>query len=198
MYLCNCGSPRSEISSYGNPMSNISNPTSLMKIGFSNEGLCQISHDDLSIDWFSRVNFHDVPRVTVLTLSSENDTKKNYSPSSFCNFIWKFNLMLRAKVMIIFPRSPIWNVIQGSAKTLTSSDYIFKNIARQTLKFRPEIKRDFVSNGFFLASEMSQKKSYRENSTMTYLEQRNPRIQSFDTKCYETNSQKYRRYRSTP
>ena len=51
---------------------------------------------------------------------------------------------------------------------------------------------------FFLASETLQKKSYSENSTMTYLEQRNPRIQSSDTKCYETNSQKDRKDRSTP
>ena len=32
--------------------------------------------------------------------------------------------------------------------------------------------------GFFATSETSQKKSYSENSTMTCLEQRNPRIQA--------------------
>ena len=32
---------------------------------------------------------------------------------------------------------------------------------------------------------------------MTCLEQRNPRIQSSNTKCYETNSQKDRKDRST-
>ena len=52
--------------------------------------------------------------------------------------------------------------------------------------------------GFLLASETSQKKSDSENATMTCLEQRNPRIQSSDTKCYETSSQKDRKYRSTP
>ena len=51
---------------------------------------------------------------------------------------------------------------------------------------------------FFVTSETSQKKSYSENSTMTCLEQRNPRIQSSDTKCYETSSQKDRKERSTP
>ena len=35
------------------------------------------------------------------------------------------------------------------------------------------------------ASEPSWKKIYSEISTMTCLEQRNPRIQSFDTKCCE-------------
>ena len=33
---------------------------------------------------------------------------------------------------------------------------------------------------------------------MTCLEQRNPRIQSSDTKCYETSSQKDRKDRSMP
>ena len=49
-----------------------------------------------------------------------------------------------------------------------------------------------------LASETSQKTSYSENSMMTYLEQRNPRIQSSDTKCYETSSQKDRKDGSMP
>ena len=51
---------------------------------------------------------------------------------------------------------------------------------------------------FFLASETSQKKNYSEHSTMTCLEQRNPRIQSSDTKCYGTSSRKDRKDRSTP
>ena len=33
---------------------------------------------------------------------------------------------------------------------------------------------------------------------MTCLEQRNPRIESSDTKCYETNSKNRRKERSTP
>ena len=64
------------------------------------------------------------------------------------------------------------------------------------MKFGPELQRDVFSNGFFfLASETSQKKIYSENSTITYLEQQNPRIYSSDTKCYETNSQKDRKDR---
>ena len=38
------------------------------------------------------------------------------------------------------------------------------------------------------SSEMSYKKCYSANSTMICLEQWNPRIQSFDTKCYATSS----------
>ncbi len=83
----------------------------------------------------------------VSTLGSENGTQKNNSMSSFCN-LRKFNLMLRAKVMTIFPRSPIWNVIQEFEKTLTSSYHISPNIVRQTLKFGPEVQNDFSSNAF--------------------------------------------------
>ena len=124
---------------------------------------------------------------------------RNYSLSSFCTFLRNFNLIPREKVMTIFPRSPVWNVIQESAKRPIYSDHIFAIIVRKDLKFGPEIQRDFFSNGFFfLPSETSQKKSYSENATMTCLEQRNPRIQSSDTKCYETSSRKDRKYRSTP
>ena len=72
--------------------------------------------------------------------------------------------------MMNFPRSPIWNVIQESVKKLTSSDHISANIARKALKFGPKVQCNFVSNGFF-SFETSQKKSYNENATMTYLEQ---------------------------
>ena len=141
-----------------------------------------------------------MPRVTISTFGSEKYIQTNYSPSSLCTFLRNFNPILREKVMTIFPRSPVWNVIQESAKRPTSADHISANIVRKALKFGPGIQRDFFSNVcvFFLASEMSQKKCYSKNSTMTYLEQRNPRIQSSDTKCYETSSRKDRKDRSTP
>jgi len=75
---------------------------------------------------------------------------RNYSPSSLYTFLQNFNLMLREKAMMIFPKSPVWNVIQESAKIPTSSDNISANIARKDLKFGSEIQRDFISNGFFL------------------------------------------------
>ena len=75
---------------------------------------------------------------------------RNYSPSSFCTFLWNFNLIPREKVMMIFPRSPVLNVIQESGKRPTSLDHISSNIVRKALKFRPQVQRDFFSNGFFL------------------------------------------------
>ena len=101
--------------------------------------------------------------------------------------------------MMIFPKSPILNLIQESAKRPTFSDHISANIAQKALKFGPKLQRNFLSNGFFFAtSETSQKKIYSENATMTCLEQQNPTIQSSDTKCYETSSRKDRKDKSTP
>ena len=50
----------------------------------------------------------------------------------------------------------------------------------------------------FSSSESLYKKIYSKNSKMTCLEQRNPRIQSFDTKCYETSSKNRIKEISTP
>jgi len=73
--------------------------------------------------------------------------------SSFFTFLRNFNLMLREKVMTILPSSPVWNVIQEFAKRPTSSDHISANILQKSLKFRPEVQCDFVTNGvFFFAS----------------------------------------------
>jgi len=47
-------------------------------------------------------------------------------------------MILREKVMMIFPRSPILDVIQEPAKTLTFLDHISVNIVRQDMKFKPE------------------------------------------------------------
>ena len=76
LYLYNCGSRISEISSYKSLLSPLSNPTSLIKIGFSKEELCQISHGDLIIKIFNRENLYDMPRVTISTLGSETDTQQ--------------------------------------------------------------------------------------------------------------------------
>ena len=142
---------------------------------------------------------YDVPRVTVSAFDSEKYINENYSPSSFCNFLRNFNPMLRKKVMTIFPRSPVLSVIQESAKRRTSSDHISENIPQNALKFGPKVQNNFGSNGFcFYLLKHRIKKSYSEHSTMTCLEQRNPRIQSFNTKCYETSSRKDRKDRSTP
>jgi len=76
--------------------------------------------------------------------------KRNYSPSSFCTFLWNFNPIPTENVMMIFPRSPVWNVIQESAKRPTSSNHNSTKIAWKALKFGPTVQRDVFSNGFFL------------------------------------------------
>ena len=106
--------------------------------------------------------------------------------------------MLREKVMTIFPRSPVLNVIQESAKIPTSSDHISENIMKNALKFGTKVQHNFFSNGFFFQLLKCRRKNYSEHATMACLEHPNPRIQSSDTKCYETSSQKDRKERSTP
>jgi len=56
----------------------------------------------------------------------------------------------------------------------------------------------FVSLLKHRSKRKKEKKNYSENSMMTCLEQQNPRIQSSDTKCHKTSSQKDRKDRSTP
>lgn len=132
------------------PLCPLSNATSLIQIGFSKKTLCTISRSDLIIDYFSRANLYEVPRVTVSTSDSKKYINRNYSPSSFCIFLRNFNPMLRKKVMTLFPRSPVLSVIQESAKRPTSADYISENIMLKALKFGPKVQRQFFSNGFFL------------------------------------------------
>ena len=71
MYLYNFGSSNSEIATCSSLLRPLSNATSLNQIGFSKEELCEISHGDLLLDWFSRAKLYDVPRVTVSTFGSE-------------------------------------------------------------------------------------------------------------------------------
>ena len=123
---------------------------------------------------------------------------RNYSPSSFYTFLRNFNPMLRAKVMTIFPRSPVWNVIQESTKKTNFLRSYLCQYSAKSFEIRTRGSVQFCLKWVFFASETSQKKSYSENATLTYLEQRNPRIQSSDTKCYETSSRIDRKYRSTP
>jgi len=56
---------------YSIPLFPPSNATSVIPIGFSKEELCQISHSDLIIDYFSRANLYDVPRLPVSTFRSK-------------------------------------------------------------------------------------------------------------------------------
>ena len=72
---------------YSIPLCPLSNATSLTPIGFSNEELCQISHSDLIIDLFRRVNLYEVPRVSIWTSGSKQYLEETtvYPPSvPFC------------------------------------------------------------------------------------------------------------------
>ena len=83
-------------------------------------------------------------------------------------------------------------------KTKFLKSYLRKHHAKSFEIWTQGSARFLLKWVFFFTFEMSQKKSYSENAMMTYLEQRNPRIQSSDTKCYETSSRKDRKDRSTP
>jgi len=85
-----------------------------------------------------------VPQVNVSTFKSKNDAKKTKVRTLSVNF----NLILREKVMMIFPRLPIWDVIREPAKTITSFHHISKNIVIQDVKFEPAVHQYFGSNGF--------------------------------------------------
>ena len=149
---------------------------------------------------FTRSLVQDVIRESAKTITSSDDISENivrqdlkFRPKVqtdlFSNGIFCWLLKLRREnVLVKIPRLPVLDEILELAKTLTSSDHISEKIARQDLKFRPRFRDILSQMGFFLVSEMSQKKIYRENATMTCLEQRNPRIQSSDTKCQETSS----------
>jgi len=52
--------------------------------------------------------------------------------------------------MMIFPKSPVLNVIQESAKRPTFSIHISANIMGKALKFGSKVQHNFFSNAFFL------------------------------------------------
>lgn len=56
-----------EIAFDGIPLSLLSNSTSQTKIGLFKVNLCEISNDDLIMDWFSRGNLYIIPCVIVST-----------------------------------------------------------------------------------------------------------------------------------
>ncbi len=50
--------------------------------------------------------------------------------------------------MMIFPRSPIWDVIRGLTETLNVLDCISETIANKNLKFGLELHRISAQMGF--------------------------------------------------
>ena len=75
-YLCDCGSSISKIQHWSSPLNSLLNSIGLTWFGFSKTKLCPISHNYLIMDWFSRANLYDLPRVTVLSFVSEIDSEE--------------------------------------------------------------------------------------------------------------------------
>ena len=199
MYLCNFRSPGSEIASCGIPLSLLSNLVSLIKIGPSKEDLCQISHNDLIIDGFSTANLYEVPCVTFLTLGPKTNTQKTTGrPLSVTSY--EFNLMLKKKYDD-FSQVTCLRYNSKPCKNPNFPGSYLQKYSEKIFEIRIRGPERFHLKWVFLASETSQrkkKKCYSENATMTCLEQRNPRMQSSDTKCYETSSPKDRKEISMP
>ena len=70
-YLCVFQSLITEIWSWSSPLNPLSNATGLTWFGFFKTKLCPISHNNLIMDWFSRANLYDLPRVLVSSFGSE-------------------------------------------------------------------------------------------------------------------------------
>jgi len=95
---------RSKIWSYGRTLSLLSNSMSRTKIRFFNIKLCQIPHNDLVMEWFSRSNLYEIPHV-MFQPSALNLIQDIPQSCTFSHFLWNLNLILQKKVMKIFPRS---------------------------------------------------------------------------------------------
>ena len=134
-YLCDCGSSISEIFHWGSLLNYLSNATGLTWFGFSKAKLCPISHNDLIMDWFSRVNLYDLPRVMFSCFGSEIDSQETTVRVLATNF---YGTQIRCS------ERELWDEIQEPEKTLPSTDHIFENIAKQDLKFFVEFPQDFI------------------------------------------------------
>ena len=98
-----------------------------------------------------------------------------------------------------FPQVTCFECNSGVCKKTNFLRSYLRKYRAKSYKIRTQGSARFLLKWVsFATSETSQNKSYSENSTMTCLEQRNPRIQSSDTKCYETSSRKDIKDRSTP
>ena len=75
-YLYNFRSSISKLQPCSIPLKLLSNGTSLTWFWCSKTKLCPISHNDLILDWFSRANLYDLPRVTVSSFVSEIDSQE--------------------------------------------------------------------------------------------------------------------------
>jgi len=174
LYLCNFASQGSEISSCGSPLSLISNPTVLIKIGFFKNELCPISHDDLIIDFFNNVKLYEDPCVTVATFVPENTTQKT-TVSALSTTIYE--------ILIQCWERKLWQVSQRHLFYMKFGCLQNPNFLKSYLWKYSEPGFEIWSRGsskFLIKwvlisdSEVVHKKRNSENSTMTYLNPQNP------------------------
>ena len=117
----------------------------------------------------------------------------------FLYLFTKFQSNPQRKSYDDFPQVTCLECNSGVCKKTNFLRSYLRKYSVKSSEIRIQDLERFLLKWVFLATfETSQNKSYIENATMTCLEQRNPRIQSSDTKCYETNSRKDRKDRSTP
>ena len=124
---------------------------------------------------------------------------KKLQPVLFLYLLTEFQFDAQRESYDDFPQVTCLECNSGVCKkTNFLRSYLRKYSEKRSEIRTQDLARCLLKWVFFSTSETSQKKRYSENSTMTCLEQRNPRIQSSDTKCYETSSRKDRKDRSTP
>lgn len=158
LYLCDFRSPGFEILSYGSPLSPISKPIGLIKIGFFKKELFSISHDDLIIDWFSRDKLYKVPCFIVATFGPKNDTQQLQSVVVMRLFT-KFESNPQRESYVNFPNVTYLTWNSGACKN--------PNFLRTYLRKYRELRSEILSQGssrfqlkwvLILASKASQKK----------------------------------------
>ena len=117
------------------PLKPFSNAIGLTWFGFFKAKLCPISHDDLIMDWFSRANLYNLPRIIGSSFGSEIDIKK----TTVCVLMETFyRIPIRCSERESyddFPKVTYFRWNSGACKNLASTDHISENIANQDLKF---------------------------------------------------------------
>ena len=139
-----------------------------------------------------------MPRVTVWTFGSKQYIQETVvCPLSVPSY--KISIRCSERKLWRFPQVTCFECNLGFCKrTNFLSSYLQKYSTKSSKIPTWDSVPCIIKWVFFFCFWNITEKSYSENSTMTCLDKRNPRIQSSDTKCYETSSRKDRKYRSTP
>ena len=103
-YIFDFGYSISEIWSYRIPLKLLSNVIGLTWFGFFKTKLCPISHNDLIMEYFSRLNLYGVPRVTISSFGSQTDKQET-----------KFHLLVSTfyRIQIQCPWRELWRFSHG-------------------------------------------------------------------------------------